>query len=166
MTRTSSILAGVVPAIALAAGISAAQQPARPTVGERVDNAVQNIKQGAREVGQTVREQAIRAKTSIHDMSVSTRVHGRLHWDKALNGSKIDVVVREDGVTTISGVVPDTKARAKAVELTADTVGVAQVVDQLSVGTATTPSTTTTRETISTPKGTTTIETKKTAPRP
>jgi hyperosmotically inducible periplasmic protein len=164
MMRTGHILAGVVPAIALAAGISAAQQPSRPTAGERVDNAVQNIKQGAREVGQTIREQALKARTSIHDMGVTTRVYGRLHWDKALNSSKIDVSVREDGVATISGVVPDAKARAKAVELTADTVGVSQVVDQLSVGTAATPSTTT-RETISTPRGTTTIETK-TAPRP
>ncbi len=164
MTRTGHILAGVVPAIALAAGIGAAQQPTRPTVGERVDNAVQNIKQGAREVGQTVREQALQARTSVHDMSVSTRVHGRLHWDKALNGAKIDVNVREDGVATISGAVPDAKARAKAVELTADTVGVTQVVDQLTVATTVTPSTTT-RETISTPRGTTTIETK-TAPKP
>jgi osmotically-inducible protein OsmY len=160
MTRTGHILVGVVPAIALAAGIGAAQQPSRPTVGERVDNAVQNIKQGAREVGQTVREQALKARTSIHDMSVTARVYGRLHWDKALYSSKIDVTVREDGVATVSGVVPDAKARAKAVELTADTVGVTRVVDQLSVG-----SETTTRETISTPKGTTTIESK-TAPRP
>src|SRR5437763_867980 len=38
MTRTGRILAGVVPAIALAAGTCAAQPPARPTVGEGDDD--------------------------------------------------------------------------------------------------------------------------------
>jgi hypothetical protein len=57
------------------------------------------------------------------------------------------------------GSVPDARARAKAVELTRDTVGVTQVIDQLTVLTTTT---TTTSETISTPAGSsTTTETKK-----
>ena len=63
-------------------------------------------------------------------MEVSARVYGRLHWDKALNGSKVDIEVTEGGHTTLTGVVADAKAKAKAVELTRDTVGVTQVVDQ------------------------------------
>ena len=66
---------------------------------------------------------------------MSARVYGRLHWDKALNGSKVDIEVTEGGHTTLTGVVADAKAKAKAVELTRDTVGVTQVVDQLTIDT-------------------------------
>jgi osmotically-inducible protein OsmY len=158
MTRKYRILAGLVPVAALAAWTCLAQEP-RPTVGDRVDNAVQNLKRGARDVKDSVRVQLEKARTSVHDMNVTTRIYGRLHWDKALNGSKLDIHVREDGVATLMGAVPDARARAKAVELTRDTVGVTQVNDQLTVQATTT---TTTSETISTPAGTTTkTETKK-----
>jgi len=160
MTHENRILAAFVPAIALAAWTCLAQEP-RPTVGDRVDNAVQNLKRGARNVGEGVRDQVDKARTSIHDMSVSSRVYGRLHWDKALNSTRLDVTVREDGVATLTGAVPDLQARTKAVELTRDTVGVTQVIDQLVVSAA--PATTTTTETVVRPGGSsTTIETRKT----
>ncbi len=66
-----------------------------------------------------------------------------MHWDKALNSSKVDIEVREGGHITLTGVVADAKAKAKAVELTRDTVGVTQVVDQLTI---TPPPTTTPAE--------------------
>jgi osmotically-inducible protein OsmY len=102
-------------------------------VGDKVDGAVQSLKRGARDAGEAIREQYAKARTSIHNMGVSSRVYGRLHWDKALNTARIDVDVLQDGVATLTGSVADAAARAKAVELTGDTVGVTKVVDRLAI---------------------------------
>jgi len=66
-------------------------------------------------------------------MGIESRVYGRIHWDKALNDATIELTATEDGVITLNGTVADSKAKAKAVELTKDTVGVIKVVDQLAV---------------------------------
>jgi len=114
-----------------------AQDPQAPPKGTEapgtIDSAVQSIKRGAQGAGEAIKDQYNKARTSIHNMGVSSRVYGRLHWDKALNGSKVDIDVKEDGVATLTGVVPDLKAKAKAVDLTRDTVGVTQVIDQLTI---------------------------------
>jgi osmotically-inducible protein OsmY len=65
-------------------------------------------------------------------MGVAARVYGRLHWDKALNSSTLHVKV-EEGVATLSGSVPTAEAKAKAVTLAAETVGVSKVVDELTI---------------------------------
>jgi osmotically-inducible protein OsmY len=74
-------------------------------------------------------------------MGVEARVYGRLHWDKALYDAKIDLEARKDGVLTLRGTVPDAAARAKAVALARETVGVTEVIDQLTLGTTTPPTT-------------------------
>jgi osmotically-inducible protein OsmY len=70
-------------------------------------------------------------------------VYGRLHWDKALSDASIELSV-SSGVVTLRGAVPDTAAKAKAVTLAAETVGVTQVIDELMVSLAprTVPATT------------------------
>jgi osmotically-inducible protein OsmY len=112
---------------------AAAQEPKKGTgelLKEKVGGAVQSVKKGAAAAEHAVQEQYERAKSSVHSMGVEARVYGRLHWDKALQGAKIDMKVK-DGVVTLHGTVADAKAKVKAVELTMDTVGVTQVVDQL-----------------------------------
>jgi len=114
-----------------------AQEPPAPPKGTEstgtIDGAVQSIKRGAQGAGDAIKDQYYKARTSIQNMGISSRVYGRLHWDKALNGSKFDIDVKEDGIATLTGVVADLKAKTKAVELTRDTVGVTQVVDQLTI---------------------------------
>src|SRR5512135_2923089 len=123
--------------LALAAWTGAAQdEPTKGTgkrIGETLDSAVQSIKRGAQETAETLREQFARARTSVHNMGVSSRVYSRLHWDKALNDAQIDLEVKDDSVTTLRGAVADAKAKAKALELAQDTVGVTRVVDQLTI---------------------------------
>jgi len=128
-------------------------------IGEALDGAVQGIEKGARRTGETIRDQFARARTSVHNMGVSSRVYSRLHWDKALNTSQIDLEVKEDGVTTLRGAVVDAKAKARALELAQDTVGVSRVVDQLTIQPASEADTTTT--TTTTTKKSTTV-----SPRP
>ena len=61
------------------------------------------------------------------------RVYARLHWDKALYVASISVDVGKDGNTTLRGTVADERAKAKAEQLTGDTVGVQRVVNELKI---------------------------------
>jgi len=102
-------------------------------VGDKLENAVKSLKRSAKEAGDSIQHQYERARASVHNLGVSGRVYARLHWDKALTSTKIEIDVKENGVATLSGTVPDAKAKAKALELTQDTVGVVRVVDQMTV---------------------------------
>ena len=93
-----------------------------------------------RKAGDAAREQFAKARTSVHNMGVESRVYGRIHWDKALNDASIELTATDDGVITLNGTVADAKAKTRAVDLTRETVGVSKVVDQLAV--RPTPSTT------------------------
>ena len=125
----------VVAALGLAWAYSGrAQEPSTgQKVGEKIDGAVQDIKGGLRKAGNVTKEQFARAKTSVHNMGVESRVYGRIHWDKALNEALIELTTTEDGVITLNGTVADAKAKTRAVELAKDTVGVTRVVDQLAI---------------------------------
>jgi osmotically-inducible protein OsmY len=150
MTRKLGKLASCAVAFTLAAGTCAAQDTTpKPTVGQRLESAVQDLKKGAREAGDSIQQEFAHAKTSIHNMSVSSRVYGRLHWDKELQGAKLSVDVKEDGNAYLTGTVPTAAAKVKAVALTRDTVGVVHVNDQLTIGPASegTPAGTTTTTT-------------------
>ncbi|WP_422929432.1 BON domain-containing protein [Singulisphaera sp. PoT] len=107
-------------------------------VGEKVKNAVQSIERGAKDAGDAVRGQYNKMRTSIHDMGVAGRIYGRIHWDKALADAKIDVDVTKNGVATLTGTVADAKLKAKAADLTRDTVGVTSVVDKVVISPTTT----------------------------
>jgi osmotically-inducible protein OsmY len=155
MMRKLGSMASCAVAVALAAGTCVAQDTAlKPSVGQRFESAVQDLKKGAREAGDSIQQEFAHAKTAVHNMSVSSRVYGRLHWDKELQGAKLNVDVKEDGNAFLTGTVPTAAAKVKAVALARDTVGVVRVNDQLTVGPASegTPAgTTTTTTTTTTP---------------
>jgi hypothetical protein len=115
-----------------------AQQPkgTGEAIGDTVDNVVQSIKRGARTTAETVQEQYHKAKASVHDMGVQARVYSRLHWDKELADSKIDLEFK-DGTASLRGTVKSLLARTKAVDLARDTIGVDRVEDHLTIEPAT-----------------------------
>jgi osmotically-inducible protein OsmY len=134
----------------LAAGLATRaqeQQPPQTTTGKikaKVDSAVESLKKGATSAEEAIRQQFAKAKNTVAGMGVEARVYGRLHWDKALTGSKIELSALRPGVIALSGTVANAKAKAKALELTTDTVGVTEVVDHLTIqstATTTTPGT-------------------------
>jgi osmotically-inducible protein OsmY len=94
-----------------------------------------SIKRGAKSAEEMIKERYHRAKEAVVGMGVEARVYARLHWDKALSGSKIELstVSGKAGAIKLTGTVADAKAKTKAVELTTDTVGVTEVVDNLAV---------------------------------
>jgi hyperosmotically inducible protein len=134
MRKTFGIVAVTSLALAVVSwvGVGRAQQGAAGKAGEKLDEAGRVIKRGLQNAGETVREGFAKTREAVHGMGVESRVYGRLHWDKALNASSLDLVVR-DGIVTLRGAVPDTAAKEKAVALTRDTVGVTLVIDQLTV---------------------------------
>jgi hypothetical protein len=111
-----------------------AQRPdgAAEKAGEKLDQAGRAIEKGLQRAGESVRAAFARTRETVHGMGVEARIYGRLHWDKALAESALDLDV-QDGVATLRGSVPNEAARAKAISLTRDTVGVTRVVDQLTL---------------------------------
>ncbi len=126
-------------AIALALGMAwwggvgrAQQEGAGQKAGEKLDEVGRKIKRGLNKAEEAVRESFHKTRESVHSMGVAARVYGRLHWDKALQSSTLNVKV-EEGVATLTGSGLTAEARTKAVNLAADTVGVNKVVDELTV---------------------------------
>jgi osmotically-inducible protein OsmY len=128
----------------LLAWTTAAQEPKTTTekLKEKASNAAGAVKKGVASAEEGVKEQYARAKVAIHNMEVQHRVYARLHWDKALTASKIELSMVNEGVATLTGTVPDAKAKAKAIQLANDTVGVTQVIDRMTIGTPATPAST------------------------
>jgi hypothetical protein len=124
------------------AATRAQEPPAAPKEGiaeklkDQLDSATKSIKKGAQSAADAAKEQYHRARESVHNLSEHGRIYSRLHWDKHLQGSKIEITVK-GSVATLTGTVADAKAKAKALELTQDTVGITDVVDHLSVAAGT-----------------------------
>lgn len=116
-----------------------AQQEPGPIerAGEKLDQAGRNLRdgleRGLKRTGEAVRESFENTRARVNDMSVEARVYGRLHWDKMLESSPIQLTVEAQGIATLRGSVPSEEAKKRAVELAADTVGVSRVIDQLAV---------------------------------
>ena len=129
-------------------GASRAQQDAQQEgvvakAGEKIDevgraikrgivDAEETVRGGLNKTGETVREGFTKTRESVQGMGLIPRIYGRLHWDKALHSSTL-FVKAEGGTVTIRGLVPDEAAKAKAIAITKDTVGVTRVIVQLSV---------------------------------
>lgn len=141
MNRKTGITLAAAPlfglAVLLATGVARvrAQDAPKPTLTERLEekakNAVTSIKKGALSAEEAVKEKFAQAKAGVVKMGVEARVYGRLHWDKALTEAKIELHSPSPGLIVLTGTVPTEKARAKAAELAADTVGVTQVTNTL-----------------------------------
>ncbi len=117
----------------LAASAVAAEESVGERVGKRVDRAIDRLREEAKDVESRVVEGFEKARAAVDRMGVAARVYARVHWDKALTASSISVDVEKDGVATLRGSVASEAAKAKAAELTRDTVGVERVVNELRV---------------------------------
>ena len=115
-----------------AQGRAQQEDGAAAKAGEKLDEVGRKIKKGLEKAEDAVREGFHKTRDSVHSMGVMSRVYGRLHWDKALHASTLTVKV-EDGVVTLRGAVPTQAAKAKAVTLAAETVGVSRVIDELTI---------------------------------
>jgi hyperosmotically inducible periplasmic protein len=102
-------------------------------IGEKVDRAVGQIREEARQLAEDVREGVEQMRVRVERMGVAARVYARIHWDKALTGATVSINVEKDGVANLTGTVATPQAKAKAETLALDTVGVERVVNNLQV---------------------------------
>ena len=125
-----AVIAGLVGASSLLA-----QEPKTITekIKSKAGSAVESIKKGAASAEGAISNQFQKAKNAVTNMEIEARVYARIHWDKNLTGSKIELGAPKVGTISLTGTVLDTKAKAKALELATDTVGVVNVVDNLKV---------------------------------
>jgi hypothetical protein len=108
-----------------------AQQGVAERLGKKVNGVGRSLKDGAYELDEAIRKRFEVVRTDVHRMGAHHRVYARLHWDKALQGSKIEVHMLRDGAVLLRGTVPDAEAKKHAVALATDTVDVTAVVDEL-----------------------------------
>ena len=124
----------IVAALAVGIASGATMLPARAqdtddeTIGEKIERGVSRI-------GEELRKGWAEVRAAVDKLGVEGRVYGRLHWDKELTETAIDIRVLDDHAVVLKGNVPSESARSKAVRLTQDTVGVKSVVDELAVST-------------------------------
>lgn len=135
MIRQTSLLLGMATAtlIVVCTCTGFAQQGVVERIGHKLDDVGRGVKDGVREVGDAVKKRFEVVQADVHRMGTHSRVYARLHWDKSLYGSKIEVHMLRGGVVLLRGMVPDAEARKKAVALAADTVDVTEVVDELAM---------------------------------
>jgi osmotically-inducible protein OsmY len=67
----------------------------------------------------------------VGEFALDAKVAARLHWDKELEGTPIQVVAVGGGAVKLSGTVPNWEVRQRAISVARDTAGVTGVVDEL-----------------------------------
>jgi len=123
-------------AICLLCTTGAAQAPPQPTPQPQTGTATQigeKIDRGLTQIGTELSQAWAEARKSIEKMGVQGRVYGRLHWDKDLEGSKLEISVRDNQIIVLAGNVATAATKQKAEQLASDTIGVNSVVNELSV---------------------------------
>jgi osmotically-inducible protein OsmY len=123
--------------VGILAGTGLAQQGVVERAGQKLDEVGRGIRRGAVEVSEAVRKRFDVVRTDVQRMGTSSRVYSRIHWDRALHDSKIEVHVLRDGSVLLRGMVPDAQAKQRAIALAKDTVDVSAVVDELGTYTPT-----------------------------
>ena len=123
MNRTLS--AFLVATTVVSAAAFAQDGPLR-RAGQALDNAGKNIRY-------RVESEIARGQVTVQEREVLSRVQRRIEWDRPLVGSAMQFEVRPGGAVVIRGSVANDALRRRAVDLVANTVGVASVVDELGV---------------------------------
>lgn len=140
MKRITLITAAIVTAF----GLAACQQRADdPTVGQKIDNAIEKADRQAEAAKQDAKEMAADAKNAtadamakvgegVSDIAITTSVNAELAKDKQLSALKIDVDTK-NGHVQLSGKAPSTEARERATVLAAAIKGVVSVDNRLAI---------------------------------
>ena len=131
--RTNHAMTGIMGLVLLSAvvGTTLAQQGFAERAGQKLDEVGRGLRRGAFEVTEAVRKRFEAVRVDVQRMEVHSRVYSRLHWDRPLHDSKIEVHILRDGSVLLRGIVPDLDAKTRAVALARDTVDVTAVIDEL-----------------------------------
>ena len=142
-SRPVQRIASVLAVSALALGLAACSKTEEPTVGQRMDSAVEKTEQAAADArvkadnamqnaDNTGKDAANSAMTAVDDATITARVNASLAQDPDLSALKINVDT-VNGKVTLNGPAPTTVARDRAESLAKAVDGVTAVNNQLVV---------------------------------
>lgn len=142
-SRPVQRIASVLAVSALALGLAACSKTEEPTVGQRMDSAVEKTEQAAADARvkadnamqnaeNTAKDAANSAMTAVDDATITARVNASLAQDPDLSALKINVDT-VNGKVTLNGPAPTTVARDRAESLAKAVDGVTAVNNQLVV---------------------------------
>ena len=140
-SRPVQRIASVLAVSALALGLAACSKTEEPTVGQRMDSAVEKTEQAAADArvkadnamqnaDNTAKDAANSAMTAVDDATITARVNASLAQDPDLSALKINVDT-VNGKVTLNGPAPSTVARDRAESLAKAVDGVTAVNNQL-----------------------------------
>ena len=154
MDRPAHRIANILAVSALALGLAACGKTEEPTVGQRLDSAVEKteqaaadarvkaesamqsaetkMEQGAANAEATAKDAANTAKGAIDDATITAQVNAGLAKDPDLSALKINVDT-VNGKVTLNGPAPSTVARDRAETIAKSVTGVTSVNNQLVV---------------------------------
>lgn len=154
MDRPAHRIASILAVSALALGLAACGKTEEPTVGQRLDSAVEKTEQaaadarvkaesamqsaetkmerGAANAEATAKDAANTAKGAIDDATITAQVNAGLAKDPDLSALKINVDT-VNGRVTLNGPAPSTVARDRAETIAKSVTGVTSVNNQLVV---------------------------------
>ena len=154
MDRPAHRIASILAVSALALGLAACGKTEEPTVGQRLDSAVEKteqaaadarvkaesamqsaetkMEQGAADAEATAKDAANTAKGAIDDATITAQVNAGLAKDPDLSALKINVDT-VNGKVTLNGPAPSTVARDRAETIAKSVTGVTSVNNQLVV---------------------------------
>lgn len=137
--RKSARMGGLMAAVALALGLAAcgervdtAGSPSQPTVGQRVDSAVERTEQAVEHMRDEAGRVAQQVENKVDDATITASVSASLAKDPDLSAVKIDVDTKS-GVVTLTGPAPTAAAKERATTLAHAVTGVAGVNNHLQV---------------------------------
>ncbi|MFT4243289.1 MAG: BON domain-containing protein [Acidovorax sp.] len=136
-------IVGALAVSALALGLSACGKKEEPTVGQRLDSAVEKTEQAAAEARakteslvknaeNKVEQGAATAKGAIDDAAITAQVNAGLAKDPDLSALKINVDT-VNGAVTLKGPAPSAVARERAESIAKGVAGVTSVKNELVV---------------------------------
>ena len=154
MDRPAHRIASILAVSALALGLAACGKTEEPTVGQRLDSAVEKteqaaadarvkaesamqsaetkMEQGAANAEAKAKDAANTAKGAIDDATITAEVNAGLAKDPDLSALKINVDT-VNGKVTLNGPAPSTVARDRAETIAKSVTGVTSVNNQLVV---------------------------------
>jgi len=112
-------------AVAVLCPMTHAQGPIQ-RAGQALGNAGEKIRRGGENGG-------ARGEINPPERGLPPPGTDRIKWDKQLVSSTLQLVVQADGTVNVRGSVIDEAAKARAVDLVENTIGVTAVVDELAV---------------------------------